>query len=336
MPTTLLPHHFRKAATFLAITAGFGSGGTPRAAVKLEGPRYLAFASDRAGGAGDWDTYLYDRHEGVLVPLPGLNGPTREIHPALTANAEAIFFTSNRPADKPASVLMYDRKSAALVELPGVNVGATSALPSATAGGRRVTFTRIVYNTASADKRNPSHVLVFDRERGQFTTPEKLNAPDSQHKLSALSGDGRILAFVSTQFPMMHQESIRLFDLRAGKDLGPVTFPDTIAGGDVGLPSLSHTGRFLAFGGNLKDRPSDPDLFVYDREKKELLDTPGLNSPQKDEFSSISADGRYLAFESLRSGNWDLFLYDLQRKSMVELPGLNTPAKERHPAISRE
>jgi Tol biopolymer transport system component len=222
------------------------------------------------------------------------------------------------------------------VDLPGLNADATSALPSVTAGGRRLAFTRIVYNTASRDKPNPSHVLIYDREKSAFITPGSLNAPGSQHKFGAISGDGSVVAFVSSQFPMMHQESIRLFDLRARMDLGPVQFPDAIAGGDVGLPALSHTGRFLAFGGRLQDRPSDPDLFVYDRDKKALLDTPGLNSPEKEEFSSISVDGRFLLFESLRSGNWDLFLYDLQRKELVELPGLNTASKERHPAISRE
>jgi Tol biopolymer transport system component len=317
-------------ATLLAVGSWVSAADPP------DGPRYLAFASDRTGGAGSWDVYLYDRRDQRIIPLPGLNGDTVDIHPSISAEARWVYFTTNRPAKEPGKILAYDRRRGMLVETPGLLGETTTALSSITAGGRRVVFTRFLSNTSSRDKPNPSHIHRYDRERDALTTPEELNAPPDQHKFGAISGDGRILAYQSSGFPAPHTEVLHLFDCRAGRGLGKLNVPDQLSPTDLSFPSLNHTGRYVAFGGQLKQKPDDFDVFVYDRERKTLLDTPGLNSTQKEEFSSLSADGRYLAIESMRTGNWDILLYDLREKRFLDLPGLNSPAKERHPSLSRE
>jgi len=54
--------------------------------------RWLAFASDRAGGQGGYDVYLYDLVNSTLVPLPGLNTSGDERHPAITLSGNSIVF----------------------------------------------------------------------------------------------------------------------------------------------------------------------------------------------------------------------------------------------------
>jgi Tol biopolymer transport system component len=62
--------------------------------------RWLAFASDRAGGAGGFDVYLYDLVNSAFVPLPGLNTIGDERHPAVSLTGDVLFFQARpTPAD---------------------------------------------------------------------------------------------------------------------------------------------------------------------------------------------------------------------------------------------
>jgi Tol biopolymer transport system component len=62
--------------------------------------RWLAFASDRAGGAGGYDIYLYDLANSTFVALPGLNTAGEERHPAVSLSGGALFFQARAsPAD---------------------------------------------------------------------------------------------------------------------------------------------------------------------------------------------------------------------------------------------
>lgn len=58
--------------------------------------RWLAFASDRAGGVGGFDVYLYDVQGDSLVALPGLNSTSDDRHPSVSADGDVIVFQSTR------------------------------------------------------------------------------------------------------------------------------------------------------------------------------------------------------------------------------------------------
>ena len=45
--------------------------------------RFLAFVSERIGGAGERDLYLYDRQTQKLLPTPGLNSKTEDFDPCV-------------------------------------------------------------------------------------------------------------------------------------------------------------------------------------------------------------------------------------------------------------
>lgn len=54
--------------------------------------RWLAFASNRSGGAGGWDVYLYDLQSSAMVRLPRCNGAGDERHPSVSADGRVIAF----------------------------------------------------------------------------------------------------------------------------------------------------------------------------------------------------------------------------------------------------
>ena len=44
----------------------------------------MAFVSERLGGDGECDVYLYDRQSGRLLPTPGLNTRAEDFDQAVT------------------------------------------------------------------------------------------------------------------------------------------------------------------------------------------------------------------------------------------------------------
>ncbi|GAB4217947.1 MAG: hypothetical protein OHK0012_24570 [Synechococcales cyanobacterium] len=54
-----------------------------------------------------------------------------------------------------------------------------------------------------------------------------------------------------------------------------------------------------------------------------LLSNAGLNSAYPDTYPSISGDGRYIVFSSVRSGTESIYLYDTRERRLLDLPGIN-------------
>jgi Tol biopolymer transport system component len=82
----------------------------------------IAFVSDRPGGSGGRDVYLFDRRADRLLPLPGLNSPAHEQSPALSPDGRFLAFVSERLAGAgERDVYLYDRQSQKLLATPGLN-----------------------------------------------------------------------------------------------------------------------------------------------------------------------------------------------------------------------
>lgn len=117
----------------------------------------------------------------------------------------------------------------------------------------------------------------------------------------ALSGDGRLLAFVSNR---NGSSQIFLYDLQERRfvDLSGLNAYQAIAES----PSLSRTGRYITYISSLQGRP---DIVLYDRatRRSEIL-TQGYPSWLRNPH--ISPDGRYIAFETSRRGQWDIEVLD--------------------------
>ncbi|MCD8490053.1 MAG: biopolymer transporter Tol [Desertifilum sp.] len=117
----------------------------------------------------------------------------------------------------------------------------------------------------------------------------------------AISGNGRFLAFVSNRDG---KRQILLYDLQLRQfvDLPRLNRRDTIAEN----PSISYTARYLVYVASDRGRP---EIELYDRitGRVEVLTTGyrgWVRSP------SISPDGRLVAFETDRRGQWDVEILD--------------------------
>ncbi len=79
-----------------AVPAAIGDDEDAQPSLSPDG-RWLAFATNRSGGAGGWDVALVDLTSGALVPLPRLNGADDDRHPSVSNDGNVIAFSSNRP-----------------------------------------------------------------------------------------------------------------------------------------------------------------------------------------------------------------------------------------------
>ena len=103
-------------------------------------------------------------------------------------------------------------------------------------------------------------------------------------------------------------------------------------------PSVSKDARFITFSAIKVEinKVKDIEIKLYDKKTKKYVDLPGINSKGWDLAPSISADGRYIAFQSNRNGKtrWDIFLYDTKAKKLVPLPNINSILPDFNPSIS--
>lgn len=320
---------FCLAGTLPVVLAADGMQTLSAAPARLQGPRYLALASDRAGGQGGLDVYVHDRITGQMVPLPALNTPGDETRPVLGAGGTLLAYTAPWTA-RTASARMYDVFGQRKTEIPGLEKDTTATGPALSGNGNVFAFAR-----AATVKGKPSgsQVVVFSRSLGRYLTPNKLAEQAGERSDVAVSADGAWFAYVYRSEQPAVPGTIVLHDLLTG-----ASFPVPAQGlpGECAYPSLSGDGRLISFASRSTSDPRAWDVHVYDRVKQALVSTPNLNSSEAEERSSLSRDGRFLAFETRRAGSWDVRLYDLRRREFVDIPGLNTPGTERHPSLSQE
>ena len=81
--------------------------------------RYLAFHSNRPGGAGLFDVYVFDRQTATLLPLPGANTALSELRPAISPDGRWLAYDTEN--DGATDVRLYDLVNRRLVDLPGLN-----------------------------------------------------------------------------------------------------------------------------------------------------------------------------------------------------------------------
>lgn len=109
--------------------------------------------------------------------------------------------------------------------------------------------------------------------------------------------------------------------------------------GGRGLNSLSSeltpqvTSSYIIF---VSDRNGSQDVYLFDAQKRQLIDLPGLNSfDEVASHPSISEDGRYIVFATSRQGKSNIYLYDRQNQQKRSLTE-NLKAEVRNPMINAD
>lgn len=136
--------------------------------------RYVAFTSNKSGGQGGLDIYLYDLKEKKTVSLPGLNSPQMDFEPSLSGDGRLVAFASDRSGGQGGrDIYLFDRAAGKLLALPNVNTGAHEHSPSLSPDGRYIAF--VSERLAGAGERD---IYLYDRQLQKLLPTPGLNSAE--------------------------------------------------------------------------------------------------------------------------------------------------------------
>jgi Tol biopolymer transport system component len=364
------------AAVLLADTATLASPGqTTRVSVDSAGSegnkesrepsvsangRYVAFESQASNlVSGDtnntWDIFVRDRETGkttrVSVDSDGKQGNSESHYPSISADGRYVVFESFAsnlvPGDTNGTwdIFLRDRQTnkTTLVSVdsagnPAKNDTDYSSFPAISADGRYVAFMSRSPDFVTGDTNGRRDIFVHDRQTGE-TTRVSVDSSGQQGDQDswnpAISSDGRYVAFHSTATNLVpgdtnNFEDVFVHDRQTGETTRvSVDSAGNQGNGDSQKPAISADGRYVAFESRavniVQGDTSDTwDVFVHDRQTGETtqasVDSAGNQANAASQFAAISADGRYVAFQSGASNlvpddtnnSPDVFVHDRQ------------------------
>lgn len=237
-------------------------------------------------------------------------------------------------------VFVHDRHTGTTTRVSlgpgGIEANGPSGSQSISADGRMVAFTSRASNLVSGDTNGASDVFVHDRHTGMTSRVSVFGGVSQGSRASgnaAISADGRFVAFDSftSDFDDTNQASDvfvhdRVLATTTRVSVGPLGV-EANAGSDAA--AISADGRWVAFTSSASnlivgDTNDAPDVFVHDRRtattSRVSVGPGGTEGNRASGSAAISADGRYVAFDSLadnlidRDSNqrMDVFVHNVQ------------------------
>jgi Tol biopolymer transport system component len=230
--------------------------------------------------------------------------------------------------------------------------------------GRYVAFESHSSNLVPGDANGVTDVFCRDRLTGM--TEQVSVGPggvpgNSLSQGASLSADGRFVAFWSLASNLVLGDTNSTSDVFVRDRVNGSTERVSVDSAGVQatdqslFPSISADGRYVAFMSSADNLvPGDTngadDIFVHDRlsgmTERVSVDSAGVQSNDFSDTSSISADGRFVAFSSLGSNldpadlnnDFDAFVHDRQsgmtEQVSVDSAGLGANSFAADPAIS--
>jgi Tol biopolymer transport system component len=315
-----------------------GNGDSGYAAISANG-RFVTFSSEasnlvKGDTNGLQDVFVHDRSTGtttrVSVSTTGRQGNDDSNDQAISANGRFVTFESDATnlvrddANGYGDVFVHDRETArtTLVSVSSsgeqANASAGGLAPGMiSADGSRIVFASEATNLVPGDTNSAQDVFVHDRGSGT-TRRVSVNSQgvqgDDRSSLGSISGNGRFVAFSSPATNLVGNDAnaetdIFVRDLVTKKTTRvSVGSAGTEASGSSSSPSISATGRYVAFDSIADDLIGDDtngsqDIFVRDREsgktRRVSLSRGGDEGDSNSDYPLFSADGRFVAFQSL-------------------------------------
>ena len=330
------------------------NGGSFTPSISADG-RYVAFASIAVNlVSGDTngvqDIFVHDRQTGqttrVSVASGGAqaNGPSFD--PSISADGRYVAFASlatnlvSGDTNNEQDIFVHDRQTGQTTRVSvatgGGQANLASSDPSISADGRYVAFESIASNLVSGDTNNTGDIFVHDRQTGA-TTRVSIGPGGTQANRGSLapsiSADGRYVAFHSSATNLVSGVTngtthIFVHDRQTGATTRVSVASDGTEGNSGSNdPSISANGRYVAFQSQANNLVSGDtgfitDIFIHDRQTgvttRVSIAFDGTEANNVSSAPSISADGRYIAFESNASnlvdgdtnGTQDIFVHD--------------------------
>jgi Tol biopolymer transport system component len=362
-----------------------GDAGSLGATISADG-RFIAFRSMARNLAPldtngfDFDVFVHDRRFGattcVSVNAFGERGNDDSGEAVLSHDGRFVCFGSLAdnliPIDTNGvrDAFVYDTARKALTRISigsaGQEGNGNSGHPSISADGRYVAFHSSSTNFSPLDTNGATDVFVHDRSTGlttQVSVSSEKEPANSTSRYPFISADGRFVAFESFASNLVPRDTNIAPDAFVHDRLSGATIRVSVSssgsqanGGSLN-PFLSSNGRFISFRSAasnlvLEDRNGLPDIFVHDRVRGTTaivsLGPGGVQANDSSFLSSVSSDGRYVAFESLGTNlappdtneTFDVFLHDRRRGTTVRA-SVSARGEEGHsdslePAISAD
>ncbi len=256
--------------------------------------------------------------------------------------------------------------SRASVDSGGAQGDEDSGLASISPDGRYVAFTSEATNLVGSDTNGKLDVFVHDSESG---TTERVSVDsggvqgNGHSDYPSISADGRHVAFASKAANLVSGDTnvhldVFVHDRQSGStERVSVSSSGTQGNGGSGNPSITPDGRYVTFqsvANNLVvgDTNGMADVFVHDRQnaltERVSVDSGGAQGNGFSFSPSISADGRYVAFESEATnlvggdtnGSEDIFVHDRQsgttERVSVKSSGAQANGWSYRPSISAD
>ncbi len=298
--------------------------------------------------------------EVVSVSSGGVQGNDVSGASSVSADGRYIAFQSLAtnlvsPDTSNSQIFVRDRQTGATTLVSagpgGVYGDSNSYDPSISGNGRYIGFESPATNLVSPAS-SGNQVFVRDTQAGT-TALACVNASGVQGNddsfNASLSADGRYIAFQSPATNLVSPASSGNQIFVRDRQAGTTTLVSVNASGDQcdgysSNPSISPDGRYISFESwstNLVSPPTSnsySQIFVHDRQTGAnwlASKGPGGEGNANSLYSSISADGRYVAFYSdatnlvspATSGTIQIFVYDRQSDA-VTLVSVNTSGSE--------
>jgi Tol biopolymer transport system component len=305
----------------------------------------------------------------VSVATNGAAGNGGSFAPALSGNGRFVAFASGASdlvPGQPGGVFLRDMRKGITQPVSVAADGSRSvgSYPSISRNARFVAFESGASNLVAGDTNGALDVFVRDLRRGVVRRVSVAADGSEVHGFSfngAISPDGRYAAFESSAPDLVPGDANQTFDvfvrnLRTGRlEVVSVGLDGGLGNDSSESPAVSARGRrvaFESFATNLAagDTPRAGDIFVRDlRARRTRLVSVAASGGPANEGSwdpSISADGRYVAFNSDASnlvpgdtnGSVDVFVRDLRtgvtRRASVLPDGTQAPEGATNGALS--
>jgi Tol biopolymer transport system component len=205
------------------------------------------------------------------------------------------------------------------VDSLGLQGNQSSREPAISSDGRYVAFESDATNLVPGHTSGIRAIYVHDRSSGETSCVSVNGLGVSGNDTSsspAISADGRYVTFSSRATNLVPGDSGGHWDVfvhdRLHRSTERISVNAHGAGGngESAYPTLSADGRYVAFesdAGNLVPGDSNGvnDIFVHDREtgltRRVSVDSQGFEGNSRSAYGRISADGTYIAFQSLAS-----------------------------------
>jgi Tol biopolymer transport system component len=312
-----------------------GNGISSRSSMSADG-RYVAFQSDAtnlvAGDTnGNTDVFIHDTQTGtttrVSVDSYGLQSSVGNNQiPSISADGRYVAFESGATnlvsgdTNGTKDIFIHDTQTGTTtrvsVDSSGTESNGTSYSSAISADGRYVAFESLANNLVTGDTNTASDVFIHDTQTGTTTrvsVDSSGTQGDNSSSAPSISADGRYVAFDSIATNLVAGDTNAYYDVFIhDTQTGTTTRVSVDSNGTEGdsdsyYPSISADGRYVAFESDATnlvagDTNSVPDIFIYDTQTgtttRVSVDSSGTQGDNSSSAPSISADGRYVAFQS--------------------------------------